>query len=126
MERGLVPDTKWLAKAAQLYQTAEARQGVVLAGPTGSGKSTLMSVLVDSLCKLPHNPSGRTISPGMSNHKLQKLHPLTVDDLSLMFGQTNVAHEWSDGILTYAWRKANRVSTRIDRLEIVEVLHPQI
>ncbi|XP_077973667.1 uncharacterized protein LOC120348568 isoform X2 [Styela clava] len=108
-ERGLIPGQNWLSKAAQLYQTAEARQGVVLAGPAGCGKSVMLSVLIDALCKLPHNPgAGRTISPGMSNHKLQKLHPLTVDDLSLMFGQTNNSREWSDGILTYAWRKANR------------------
>lgn len=49
------------------------------------------------------------MSPGMSSHKLQKLHPLTVDDPSLMFGHVGHSREWVDGILTYAWRKANRV-----------------
>jgi len=52
---------------------------------------------------------GRATSPAMSSHKLQRLNPMTVDDLSLMFGSMNHSNEWVDGILTHAWRKANRV-----------------
>ena len=54
--------------------------------------------------------TGRAVSPGMSSHKIQKLNPLTVDDASLMFGNVNQTNEWVDGILTHAWRKANRVA----------------
>lgn len=42
-------------------------------------------------------------------HKLQRIYPLMVDDLSLMFG--SLSHgDWVDGIVTSAIRKANRVS----------------
>ena len=46
-----------------------------------------------------------------TNHKLQKLYPLVVDDLSHMFGHLNQNHEWVDGIFTSAWKKATRVNT---------------
>lgn len=53
--------------------------------------------------------SGRAVSPGMSAHKLQKINPLTVDDLSLMFGYVGPSREWIDGIISHSWKKANRV-----------------
>nr|CAB3238692.1 dynein heavy chain 8, axonemal-like [Phallusia mammillata] len=108
-ERGLVAHGNWVSKVLQLHQMAQLRQGVVVAGPAGTGKSSLISVLVDALCLLPHNHgSGRASSPALSSHKLQRLNPMTVDDVSLMFGSVNHSNEWVDGILTHAWRKANR------------------
>ena len=85
-----------------------------MAGPPGSGKSTIIQTLVDALCVTPRGlsrASTRTRLTDMmeTNHKLQKLYPLVVDDLASIFGQLNHNHDWVDGILTSAWRKASRV-----------------
>ena len=45
-----------------------------------------------------------------THHRLQRIYPLVVDDLSLMFGFTNQNNDWVDGVFTSAWRKASRVS----------------
>ena len=85
-----------------------------MAGPPGSGKSAIVQTLVDALCVTPRGLSrGSTRSRASdlteTNHKLQKLYPLVVDDLSLIFGHLNQNHDWVDGIFTSAWRKASRV-----------------
>jgi len=54
-EKGLVAHGSWVSKVLQLHQMAQLRQGVVVAGSAGTGKSSLISVLVDALCILPHN-----------------------------------------------------------------------
>jgi hypothetical protein len=41
-------------------------------------------------------------------HKLQRINPLAVSDLSLMFGQLGPNGDWLDGIFTSYWRKANK------------------
>lgn len=41
-------------------------------------------------------------------HKLQRINPLAVSDLSLVFGKLCPNGDWIDGIFTYYWRKANK------------------
>ena len=96
--------------------------GIIVAGPPGSGKSSVIQSLVDALCVSPRGMSRATSTRGGgarpsdptdiadTNHKLQKLFPLVVDDLSLIFGHLNHNHDWVDGIFTSAWKKASRVS----------------
>lgn len=85
-----------------------------MAGPPGSGKSSVLQCVVEALCVTPRGlsrSSSRTRGTDLSetNHKLQKLYPLVVDDLSLIFGYLNQNNDWVDGIFTSAWKKAIRV-----------------
>lgn len=44
MEDGLQPEKCTIRKAIQLHETMRVRHGVMLVGPTGSGKSTVLNV----------------------------------------------------------------------------------
>ncbi|KAK2146621.1 hypothetical protein LSH36_594g02049 [Paralvinella palmiformis] len=73
----------------------------------------MIQSLVDALCVTPRGisrSSSRTKASDIaeSNHKLQKIYPLVVDNLDLIFGYLNQNNDWIDGIFTSAWRKATR------------------
>lgn len=91
--------------------------GIIVAGPPGSGKSTCIQNMVDALCvqtraisRQSHSSKASATSESM--HKLLRINPTVVDDMSLMFGSLGHNNEWVDGIITHAIRKANRVSLR--------------
>ena len=44
-----------------------------------------------------------------TNHKLQRIYPLVVDNLDHVFGHLNQNNDWVDGVLTSTWKKASRV-----------------
>ena len=91
---------------------------MIVAGPAGSGKSCIVQCLVDSLCVTPRGLSRASHRSKVSdiadtNHKLQKVYPLVVDDIDAVFGSLNHNNDWVDGIFTSAWRKASRVGKRL-------------
>lgn len=91
--------------------------GIIVAGPPGSGKSSIIQTLVQTLCMNPRGlsrGSARTRASDMAdtNHKLLRICPLVADgNLEQIFGYVNQNHDWVDGIFTSAFRKANRVSS---------------
>ena len=89
--------------------------GIIVAGPPGSGKTSVIETVVESLCTSPRGMSRSSMSSKTSTqlevtHKLLKINPMVVDDLDMMFGYVSQNHDWVDGIVTTACRKANRVS----------------
>ena len=90
--------------------------GIIVAGGPGSGKSSAIQMLVEALSAIAPAQSRQSRSSVSSitaiSHKLQRINPLVVDDLSLMFGYLNQNHDWIDGVFTNVWRKANRVSIK--------------
>lgn len=89
--------------------------GTIVAGPPGSGKSSCIETLVEALSLSPREKSGKSrvsrhsTVPLESNHKLQRINPVVVDDDSLMFGYINQNQDFVDGIFTTTFKKANRV-----------------
>ncbi|XP_055954873.1 dynein axonemal heavy chain 8-like [Patella vulgata] len=113
MDAGLIAHKPWINRCMQLHNLSQVSNGIIVAGPPGSGKSTCIQTLVDALCVTPRGLSrqsqtSRTSKPTETNHKLLKINPLVVDDSSLMFGYLNQANDWVDGIFTSACKKANR------------------
>lgn len=90
--------------------------GVILVGPSGSGKSACIQALIDALCANPRglsrqsNSNTKAAQQAEVNHRLLKINPCVVDDYKTMFGHLNQQNDWVDGIFTHSWRKANRVS----------------
>ena len=51
-ERNLQPHPSWLNKCIQLYETSLVRHGIMLVGPPGTGKSTMMDCLAAALTEM--------------------------------------------------------------------------
>ncbi|CAH0703555.1 unnamed protein product [Spodoptera exigua] len=92
-----------IRKVIQLHETMIVRWGVMLVGPTGGGKSVVLSVLGDTYSKLC------TMGvPGPQNQIVRKyiMNPksLTIGEL---YGEVNLQTlEWHDGILPLSLRTA--------------------
>ncbi|XP_035829673.1 dynein heavy chain 5, axonemal isoform X2 [Aplysia californica] len=113
VEAGLVAHKPWITKCNQLYTLSQVYNGVIVAGPPGSGKSACIQTMVDALCVQTRaisrqSHSSKASASTESQHKLLRINPMVVDDTALMFGSLGHNNDWVDGIFTHAVRKANR------------------
>ena len=82
-----------LKKALEVYEQLRQRMGVVVVGPSGSGKSVLWKMLKEALIK-----TGKSIKTYIMNPKAISRHQL--------LGHIDVdTREWTDGVLTSASRQ---------------------
>jgi dynein heavy chain 1, cytosolic len=93
-ERGLVAHKGWIEKALQLYQVMQLRHGVMLVGPSGTGKSSAWRVLLDALEAVDGKKGeAHVIDP----KAISKEHLYGVLD--------NTTLEWTDGVFTHLLRQ---------------------
>ena len=86
----------WILKVIQLYETSLVRHGFMLVGPSCTGKSSIVNVLTEVLSSGPDN----------KKYVVQKLNPKAFTSQE-MYGVKNFAGEWTPGIFSEMWRKAN-------------------
>ncbi|XP_006892361.1 PREDICTED: dynein heavy chain 1, axonemal [Elephantulus edwardii] len=86
----------FLTKCIQLYETTVVRHGLMLVGPTGSGKSKCYKVLADAMTSLKGQPS---ISGGVYEAvSYYVLNPKSIT-MGQLYGEFDLlTHEWTDGI----------------------------
>lgn len=115
---GLFPNKNWIDKCLQIYSVSTTFKGIILCGPSSTGKTSTLNVLVDALTEIGKesaasiaNQSNSVFNQGLSisaSHKIKRLNPSAIDDESLLFGTLSKTSEFVDGLLTYTLRKTSR------------------
>ncbi|KAL3884515.1 hypothetical protein ACJMK2_024650, partial [Sinanodonta woodiana] len=96
INRGLQSVVTQMKKVIQLYETMLVRHGVMLVGPTGGGKTTILRILADTLANLH--------TKGVDNYFYQPVHTYTLNPKSItmeeLYGGVNkLTLEWHDGLM---------------------------
>ncbi|CAG9840890.1 unnamed protein product, partial [Diabrotica balteata] len=94
---GLEDINEFVKKVIQLYETTIVRHGLMLVGPTGSGKTKCYRILKDAMTSLKGEPQP-------SGYPFQPVHAYVLNPKSITMGQLYgefdlQTHEWTDGIL---------------------------
>lgn len=84
-----VPGEDWMQKVLQLKQVLDMRHGVMLVGPSGSGKSSALSTLLKGLEKLDKVKGIMHI-----------IDPKAIDKESLYGVLDGTTMDWTDGVFT--------------------------
>ncbi|BFF95328.1 cytoplasmic dynein 2 heavy chain 1 [Drosophila madeirensis] len=98
---GLCPSERQIEKALQLQEQLQKRMGVVLVGPPGCGKSTIMALLRQALTSTGKQLRVHTISP-KSMSRVQLLGRLDAD-----------TRQWQDGVLTHTAVAVNQEPAQV-------------
>ncbi|XP_067839723.1 dynein axonemal heavy chain 6 [Heptranchias perlo] len=103
LNRGLQPVPTMIVKVIQLYETMIVRHGVMLVGPTGSGKTTVYQILAETLGTLH---SAGEIDPSYQPVKTYVLNPKSIT-MGELYGEINsLTLEWNDGLMALSVRAA--------------------
>ena len=94
LERHLVPDSVWLQKVIQLYQIQNIQHGLMMVGPSATGKTAAWRVLLTALERL----SG---IEGVS----YVIDPKAMSKEALYGTLESTTREWNDGLFTHILRK---------------------
>lgn len=93
-ERQLLPTETWMTKILQLYQIQKIHHGVMMVGPSGSGKSQIWKVLLQALQRVE----------GIEG-VYHVIDPKVMSKESLYGYLDNTTREWTDGLFTSIFRK---------------------
>ncbi|CAL8330997.1 unnamed protein product [Merluccius merluccius] len=105
VKRNLQPLASMTSKVIQLYETMMVRHGVMLVGPTGGGKTSVYTVLADTVEALHAAGHGAT-NPFYRPVKTYVLNPKSVT-MGELYGEVNtLTLEWRDGLMALSVRSA--------------------
>lgn len=87
----------WKSKIFQLYNILQVRHGIIVVGPTGSGKSSMIQILSESM--QIHKSS---------SYKITKINPKAMRSEDFYGAKGANSKEWIDGVFTRIWEKSNK------------------
>ncbi|XP_010013568.1 PREDICTED: dynein heavy chain 1, axonemal-like, partial [Nestor notabilis] len=93
----------FVTKCIQLYETTVVRHGLMLVGPTGSGKTKSYQVLAAAMTSLKGQPAASG-----ENYEAVRYFVLNPKSITMgqLYGEFNLlTHEWTDGILSSLIRR---------------------
>lgn len=94
-EEEIIKKEEWLLKIIQVYETSLVRHGFMIVGPTASGKSTIIKLLV------------KVLSENVVQHKIQKINPKAITAEELYGRKIELTDEWIPGVFSKLWQKFN-------------------
>eukprot|EP00198_Chlamydomonas_reinhardtii_P012689 XP_001702026.1 flagellar outer dynein arm heavy chain gamma [Chlamydomonas reinhardtii] len=94
LERGLQVHPTWMNKCIQLYETYLVRHGIMLVGPSGSGKSAICECLAAALTELG------------TKHVIWRMNPKAITAPQMFGRRDDTTGDWTDGIFAVLWRRA--------------------
>ncbi|WVQ73635.1 hypothetical protein IAR50_003215 [Cryptococcus sp. DSM 104548] len=93
-ERHLVAQDAWLAKVIQLYQIQNISHGLMMVGPSGTGKTQAWQVLLAALERLDGTEGTSYV-----------IDPKAINKEALYGTLDPTTREWNDGLFTHILRK---------------------
>lgn len=107
VKKNLQPIDEHITKNIQLYETMGVRWGVMLVGPTGSGKTSILHTLACALSKLYED---EVPGPNYRNVRMNTMNPKSISADELYGAVNPTTLEWKDGLLGLAVRFAVNVT----------------
>ena len=93
-EKRLVPGERWITKILQLYQIQKIQHGLMMVGPSGTGKTNAWRVLLAALQRLDGTEGVSYVIDPKAIHK------------EALYGTLDpTTREWNDGLFTHILRK---------------------
>lgn len=94
IERNMLADDRWLQKVLQLYQIQNIQHGLMMVGPSASGKTAAWRVLLNALERLEG-------AEGVA----YLIDPKAISKEDLYGTLDSTTREWNDGLFTHILRK---------------------